>query len=254
MRKKRLTWLDKLREYIDKTPKEMLTPQNIGEYLGVSPWILCQEILYVYDYSLMEFIEVIKDKKKEPKNHRYTPLEHYLYGNLKPKQHQPMNTWLMTLDLKHIDLEDMTISGVKVPYSKINYMERNGFPGQRKDENSLFVDPPEGINYAGAWILEDSQTGEMSYFYGSTGKDQEDRRRIYQKYRTSLTIPGGKYVWTEYESDYRIYGYHKLYGGGLVRNTAVLRVNNSYHEFDNSRFIFEMYNEKNELSIYFPVK
>lgn len=248
------SWLKDLNDYIDKTPKELLTLLSISDHLGISPQILSQLVLYVYDYSLMELIAEKKENKKEPKAHRYTPLEHYLYGVRKPKQHQPMNTWLMTLNLKSTELEDMDISGVKVPYSKINYMERNGFPGQRKDESSLFVDPPEGINYVGAWILEDVRTEEMSYFYGSTGKDQEDRRRIYNKYRTSLHIPGGRYLWTEYESDYRIHGYHKLYGGALIRAYGVQEVGDSYYKYDNSRFIFEMYNEKNELSIYLPVK
>ena len=246
-------WSKKLHGYIEKTPKELLTPQSIGDQLEIPPRILCQEVLYFYQYSLMELVEYDKEHEREPDRHMYTPLEYYLFGNKKPPFHRPMNTWMMSMSFKRTELADMTISGVKVPYSMTDEMEQTGFPGQRKDDRRMFLDPPRGINYVGAWILEDSQTGEMSYFYGSTGKDQEARRRIDKKYRTSLHIPGGKYVWTEYESDYRIHGFHKLYGGLIARRTAVGSFHERYYELDDSRFIFEMYNEKNELSIYFPI-
>ena len=248
-------WAAELDDYIRNSVDDALSIRQVADYLGISANRLCQHVLYMYRYPLEERIAFLKKRAGEPEPCQYTPLECWLYGKRRPEQHTPMDSWLSSMPYDKVEVKAAVAAGFRIPYSELEHYNNPDMdmPGSRKEDWATFTDYVSGGAPVGAWLV-DEDTGETSYFYGKTRSDIDDRH----PYKAALHIPGGLYAVFPVElwnKGHRVGHATRAYGGAMVREAVCrdLQKANPYLEYDESRFCFEAYNGKKELSLFIPI-
>jgi len=246
-------WITELDDYIRWAPEENLTIKEIADHLGISVQRLCQHVLYIYGYPLEERIALLKRVIKKPYQFKYTPFESWVYAGRTPETHTPIEAWLSDMPYDIVDLKSATATGFQIQYSMLESLMDTGLPGIKKDNWTTFSAYVTTGSPIGVWLY-DEKLGGTSYFYGKTRSLIEEDI----KYRTCLQIPEGIYAVFPVElwADTMINGSaRRAYGGSLIRENICrdLQKESSDLIYDETRFCFESYNGKKELSLFVPI-